>query len=198
MKTDTQKSIEEQALAFKVGDEKALSFFYHEVHPALAFFAYKFVEDRMLAEEIASNAFIKIWKFHWKFDSYPDIRAYLYTIVRNECSDILRLKHRKMVVPRETLPLVISNETAFDNLVRSELSRLISSALQKISPTSRKILTLQYIEGMSTSEIATELNVSPITVRTLKARGLKKLRTILLHPLLLATIIFLKDLSSFL
>lgn len=187
------KGIEEYSSAFAQGDEKALSFFYHEFHPALSLFAYKFIKDRLLAEEIASNAFVKIWKFHYKLNSYSVIRSYLYSTVRNECHDVLRLKNRKLVVLKETLPLVIESNTPFDNLVRSEVARLIRSALEELSPGNRTVLTMHYLEGKSTREIAAELNISHHTIKSQKSRGLEKLRKILLRPvsLLYGLIIFL-------
>lgn len=199
MPTEHTHLNENFALSFQQGDEKALSYFYSQFHPPLSLFAYKFVEDRMLAEEIASNAFVKIWKFHWKVDSCASIRAYLYQIVRNECRDILRLKNRKMVMPKETLPEVVSNEAIFDNLVRSEVSRMIQSALKELSPETRQVLTLHYLEGKSMKEIAGKLNIPQNTIRTQKARGLKNLRKILSRsqPLLfMASIIFLTFLKS--
>lgn len=188
-------NIEIYAQSFQRGDEKALSFFYHEFHAALALYANKWIEDRFVAEEIASNAFVKTWKFHWKINSYAAIRAYLYRTVRNECYDILRIKREKVEVYTDALPILITNENAFDQLVRSEVAHTIYCALKEIAPASSKVLTMQFIEGKSTSEIATELNLSPHTVRTQKVRGLKSLRKILLRPLLVVAI-FLMNLPG--
>jgi RNA polymerase sigma-70 factor (ECF subfamily) len=180
------------AALFTEGDEKALSYFFNEFHPALSLFANKFLDDRMLAEEVASNAFVKAWKFHWKVDSYASIRAYLYQIVRNECTDILRLKNRKMVLPKETFPEVVCQDVIFDNLVRSEVSRMIHSALKKLSPDTQQVLTMHYLDGKSLKEIASELNIPHSTIRTQKARGIKNLQKILLptRTLVLISIIF--------
>jgi RNA polymerase sigma-70 factor, ECF subfamily len=67
----------EYASSFQRGEEKALAFFYHEFHPVLSLYANRWVEDRSIAEEIASGALVKTWQMHWKLDSYGAIQAYL-------------------------------------------------------------------------------------------------------------------------
>src|SRR5258708_840146 len=81
MRLDPHYTEQEYAQLFQEGEEIALNFFFRELHPALALFANRWVNNRSLAEEIAADAFIKTWKMHRKLDSYPSIRAYLYKVV---------------------------------------------------------------------------------------------------------------------
>ena len=184
--------MKEYALAFQQGDEKALAFFYSEFYPALALYANKYLQNRSIAEEIASEAFIQVWKMHNKLHSYQTIQACLYIIVRRSCQRSLKQEYRRTKTHKEAhLPDAIK-ETAFDNLVRAEAYRLIHSSLKNLAPGSRKVLTMHYLDGKTTGEIAKELQLSPSTIQTQKINGLKALRKIILRPLSLLSFLSLK------
>jgi RNA polymerase sigma-70 factor (ECF subfamily) len=183
---------QEYASLFQQGDEKALAFFYQKFHPALAFYADRFVENRSIAEEIASEAFVKTWRMHWKLNSYAGIRAYLYKTVRRDCQRSLKKEQKRSEIHRSVNNPTQTEETPFDQLVRAEVYRLIHSALKELSPGSQLVLTMHYLEGKTTSEIAAELHLSDSTIRTQKTRGLKTLRKKLLRPLLILFYLFMK------
>jgi RNA polymerase sigma-70 factor (ECF subfamily) len=181
---------QEYAMLFQQGDERALEWAYHEFYAALALFANRWVNNRPLAEEIASEAFVKIWRMHYKLDSYGAIRAYLYKIVQRDCLRAIKQEQRRNKLPEAAKLATITNETAFDNLVRAETYRIIHSALKHLSPGSRKVLIMHYLEGKSTGEIASELKLAPTTVYTQKMRGLNALRKKLLRTLILLVFFF--------
>lgn len=178
-------SIEEYALAFQQGDEQALAFFYREFHPALAFYANRWLENRSIAEEIASEAFVQTWKMHSKLDNYYAIRAYLYKTVQRDSLHALRRECKRATIHQNSQPPETTNETPFDHVVRSEVYRIIHTALKDLSPGSRKVLIMHYLEGKTTGQIATELKLHPSTIKTQKTKGLEALRKKLLRPILI-------------
>jgi len=175
----------EYALLFQQGDEEALSFFYREFHPALTFYACRCAGNYSIAEEIASEAFVKTWRMHWKLNSYSGIRAYLYKTVQRDCQRAMKKEQKRSEIHRSVNNPTQTEETPFDKLVKAEVYRLIHAALKELSPGSQLILTMHYLEGKTTSEIAAELHLSDSTIRTQKTRGLKTLRKKLLRPLLI-------------
>jgi RNA polymerase sigma-70 factor (ECF subfamily) len=52
----------------------------------------------------------------------------------------------------------------------------LPALLQKVSPASRVVLTLHYLEGFTIEATAEELGVAPGTVKSRLAYGLKQLR----------------------
>jgi len=176
---------EEYAHAFQQGDEQALAFFYHEFHPVLSLHAHRLVEDRSIAEEIAAEALVKTWKMHWKLDSYGAIQAYLYKVVHRDSLAYIRKEKKRTAMHQQSRPSQTVLDTPFDHLVRSEVYRIIHTALKDLSPGNRKVITMHFLEGKTTGQIARELNVHPHTVQTQKARGLKALRKIIQHPLIM-------------
>lgn len=183
---------DEYAHAFQQGDEQALAFFYHEFHPVLSLHAHRFVEDRSIAEEIAAEALVKTWKMHWKLDSYGAIRAYLYKIVHRDSLAYIRKEKKRTAMHQQSQPPQTVSDTPFDHVVRSEVYRIIHTALKDLSPANRKVIIMHYLEGKTTGQIARELNVHPSTVKTQKNRGLQALRKQLLRPILLVVYFLVK------
>lgn len=164
------------AEAFHRGDEKGLAYFYKAFHPVLSLYAFKYVDDHSIAEEIASEAFVKTWKMHWKLDSFGAIRAYLYKIVYRDSMTSLKLKQKREKSYRDSQPLTTDNYTPFDHLVRSEAYRLIHNSLKDLTPGQRKVVMMHYLEGKTSAQIARELGLHPSTIKTQKKRGLEILR----------------------
>ena len=171
------------ALLFQEGNEKALSFFYHEFYAALAHYSFRLTQSRPIAEEIASEAFVKVWRMHYKLNSYGGIKAYLYKIVHRDSVEAISNEQKRVKNYRQLSP-PIDTETPFDNLVRSEVYRLIHTALKDLSPASRKVVIMHYLEGKSTGEISRELDLHPSTIKTQKMQGLKALKKIFAKSML--------------
>lgn len=176
---------DEYAQAFQKGDEQALAFFYREFHPVLSLHAHRWVEDRSIAEEIASEALVKTWKMHWKLDSYGAIRAYLYKIVQRDSLDYIRKEKKRTAMHQQSQPSQSISDTPFDHVVRSEVYRIIHTALKDLSPANRKVIKMHYFEGKTCEEIADELRLASSTVRNQKMAALAFLHKKLKNTFLL-------------
>lgn len=183
---------EDYAAAFQQGNEQALAFFYREFHPVLSLHAYRLVEDRSIAEEIASEALVKTWQMHWKLDSYGAIRAYLYKIVYRDSLAYIRMEKKRTTIHQQSQPVQSISDTPFDYVVRSEVYRIIHTALKDLSPANRKVIVMHYLEGKTTGQIARELKLHRSTVNTQKTKGLEVLRKKLLRPMLILFYLIVK------
>ena len=171
------------ALLFQKGNEKALSFFYHEFYPALTHYSFQLTQSRPIAEGIASEAFVKTWRMHNKLNSYAGIKAYLYKIVHRDSIEAISNEQKREKSYTQLQP-EINTETPFDNMVRSEVYRLIHTALKALPPASRKVMIMHYLDGKTTGEISRELNLHPSTIKTQKLNGLNALRKVFIRPML--------------
>lgn len=174
-----------QAALFRQGNESALAFFYREFLPALTLFAFRWVKNHQLAQEIASEAFVKTWRMHHKLDSYAGIRAYLYTTVRRDCQHALRQERSRAEFHRILTAETDSLDTPFHHLLQAETYRLVHSALKDLAPGYRKVITMHFIEGKTTGQIARELNAPVNTIKAQKLKGLKALRKKFMNALFL-------------
>lgn len=168
----------EYALAFQQGEEKGFDFFFRELFPSLCFFANHILDNRFEAEDIASAAFIKIWKRHQQFNNAKNIRSYLYQIVRNDCLKFHQQQKRSTIITKEISYL--SNEDLENNyeadVIRAEFLGEIYKAINTLPTECRRIFKMLYIQGKSIKEISSELEITASTIRTQKARGLAVLK----------------------
>ena len=183
-------NVNEYSLAFQHGEEKGFDFFFRQLFPSLCFFANRMINDRWEAEDIASIAFIKIWKRHAQFDNGKNIRSYLYQIVRNDCLSFLQQKNRTEKIQKEIeyLTIVDLKDNYEADIIRTEFYAELYTAINSLPAECRKIFRMLYIQGKTVKEISNELNISPSTIKTQKARGLTVLRKKIIP---LSTIFFL-------
>ncbi|MBN8718396.1 MAG: sigma-70 family RNA polymerase sigma factor [Sediminibacterium magnilacihabitans] len=197
MRQEQNDSNNNYALLFQSGDEKALSFFYHEFYPALVYYSFQIVQNRPIAEDVASEAFVKTWRMHYKLDSYAGIKAYLYKIVHRDSIEAISKEQKRAQSYKNLLPPV-NTDSPFDNMVRSEVYRIIHTALKDLSPACRRVVIMHYFEGKTTGQIARELNLHASTIKSQKMQGLKTLRKIFTKPLLWVFYICIKFFIVFL
>lgn len=177
----------QQAIAFQQGEEKALEYFFNKFHSALTLYAFQWVKDHQCAEGIVSEAFVKTWQKHHKLAATVAIRAYLYTIVRRDSVRAAARMQRERTASISSE--LISPDTPFQHLVRTETYRLVHAALGKLSPGNRQVIAMHYLEGKSMTQIARQLNLSLQSVHTHKTRGIKALFKIF-HPVFIGLAYF--------
>jgi RNA polymerase sigma-70 factor (ECF subfamily) len=166
------------SLSFQRGEEEGFAWFFHELYGALTFYCFKIIGDKEASEEIASNAFIKIWHRHDQFCDAPSITKYLYRIVKNDALKHLR-KEKQSAATKKEVVYLYGNEyekDAFNSLVTAEISRELLNAINSLPAECSKVFRLMYIQGKSIKETAEALRLSPSTVKTQKKRGLESLR----------------------
>ena len=184
--------------SFQKGDEAALTGFYNAFHPALALYSSRWVKNRQIAEEIASEGIFKTWMHRVQLDSVEGIRGYLYKTVLRDSLLCQKRELRRSEVHQLGNHNSDTVDTPFDHTVRCETYRLIHLAMKELSPGNFKVLRMHFLEGKSTGEIARELNLSPTTVKTQKARGLQALRDKIPKPPTLLFYLIVKILLPFL
>ncbi len=120
--------------------------------------------DRHEAEEIAQDAFVKVWE-RWERRGAPnDPIAYLFRTAMN----ILRNRRRRAAV---ALRHASFRKESTDELGAVEARDVVMRALGALTPSQRAALVLMDLLDMSSSEAAAALGVRPSTVRVLAARG---------------------------
>lgn len=160
------------------GDEEAFRRIFDRYHARLCYFAGRLLPPGQAPDDIVQEAFVQLWQKRNRFHDLPAIKAFLYTVVKNHCLNILR--HDR--VARKYGDLLQQNRPEADasqGIIEAEALQSIYRALQKLPAGCRDVLHLSYFEEMKNKDIAMQLNVSVNTVKTQKKRALQILRTIL-------------------
>ena len=134
------------------------------------------VADDMLAEDITSQVFLKVWE---KLNTYQagqsPFMAWIYRIAHNAVIDHYRTK-KVSVSLDEVRPVELSHRDEIDEKLDLQIqSQELREALQELTEEQQQVLILKFVGGLSTTEIAQQLGKQQGAVRALQMRGLQGL-----------------------
>jgi RNA polymerase sigma-70 factor (ECF subfamily) len=153
-----------------------------EQHSARAYaLALRILRSPSDAEEVAQDAFVRVWSALPGFRGESSFGTWLYRIVARRAFDRAQiLKNRRAREQHdEHLPETAAPETAdADMFEAARLQRLIAT----LSAAQRAAVTLFYYEGRSVEQVATLLNMPENTVKTHLSRARAALRAAWVDP----------------
>ncbi len=130
--------------------------------------------NRHEAEEIAQEAFLRVWEKWPRVESMDDPVAYLYRTAMN----VFRNRARRAAL---ALRRVTGFARSDDELAAVEARDEAVRALAHATPGQRAALVLTELLGLSSEEAATALGVKSSTVRVQVARGRDAIRAAMDH-----------------
>ncbi|MFG5383273.1 sigma-70 family RNA polymerase sigma factor [Yoonia sp. R2-816] len=147
-----------------------------EFLPEMRAFALSLTRNPSQADDLVQDAIIKAWKSFHQFEASTNLRAWLFTIVRNTFYSDLRRKRREVAHIETTLTEMISDGQTPDT--RIELMDF-EKALMLLPDEQREALILVGASGMSYEEAAETCNVAIGTIKSRINRGRKRLAELL-------------------
>ena len=179
---------------FQAGDRNAFRQVFDRYYRPISYFARKILRDDAYAEDIVSETFRKAWDNRERFATSRHLENFLYLVTRNGCISHLRSGRADLSTAHEWVRMSEDNESEMSaiDLERAQ-TRIIEAIFEKLQEMpGGDVLRLSYIEGKSTKEIATRLNISENNVYIIKCRSLKVLRTLLTkHEWMFFLLVFL-------
>lgn len=152
-------------------------------HQELVFsLAYKLTGNREMANDVAQEAFIRAWKAIEKFRGDSTFSTWIYRITVNTAWTLRKKakKHNTLNIDDTYEPIVIDEKKDPEMVViNSDLSSVLSKALNNLPVEQRIIVELKNIEGRSHKEIADYLDISVTAAKVRLHRAHQKLRQIL-------------------
>ena len=150
----------ELALAATAGDRAALAEIYERYADRLRDFCIGIVRDSDIADDCVQEVFCIVAVQLPKLREPASLRAWLYTIARNEA--VRHLRDRRRVDVADELPEVVSVDLGPETHARrAELIALVAQAAAGLSERDRAVLELTYGRGLDGPELASALGVSP-------------------------------------
>jgi RNA polymerase sigma-70 factor, ECF subfamily len=163
----------------QTGDAEAFASLYDRHSRATFSLAYRMMGERQAAEDLAQDAFIKVWRGAGSYrGGRGSVRTWILSIVHNRGIDLLR----SMATRRRTQDKIEASAArsepseAFDETWRKTRRDQVREALNTLPQEQFKILELAYFSGYTHVEIAGLLNLPLGTVKGRLRLGLRKMR----------------------
>jgi RNA polymerase sigma factor (sigma-70 family) len=164
------------------GEHAALTAITEWLWEPLAAYAYRLVEDRDAALDIAQEACVRLWER--RRQSPRCLRAYLFRITRNLALDHLKTRRTRRRLLRGQEPGRVTRPARPDEVLECDrVSAEVQRAIQRLPERRREVFTLTYLRGLSYAQVGEVMEISPKTVQNQMTAALAQLRTEL-RPLL--------------
>ncbi len=159
---------------FLRGDQTALAEFVSEYSDALVRFAYSFVRNSAVAEDVAAESIAIFYMKSKKFKDESQMRAYLYKIARSKAMDYLR--RHKHDVPLEDVENVLGSGDPEQDALRKERDEVIYRCMQRLPQQYSQVLQLAYFASFSNPQICRILGKNAKQVYNLLSRARSALK----------------------
>ncbi len=173
---------EELLAACRRGDASAFEEVVRRTYRQVYTQAVRLVGDRQEAEDVAQDAYLRVYRGLSGFRGDAQFETWLYRIVANAAMSHLRRRGRfgDLLVenddqPHEPVSPAQVEEEAVD---RDVLSRALSS----LPPSMRSVVVLKDVYGLSCQEIGEEIGVSEGAVKVRLHRARRRLKESLFGP----------------
>ncbi|MDR2041400.1 MAG: RNA polymerase sigma-70 factor [Tannerella sp.] len=166
------------------GDTGEYERLFRSFYKRLCIYAEHLIGNRLDAEEIVCNLFVRIWERREQLPVRVSMESYIVSAVHHEAVNYL--KHAEVEeryrekVQYQLKYLDLLNPEGADTpltcMLEKEMCELIEKAIQTLPQQCREVFVLHMMDGLSYEEVAVKLNVTINTVRTQITRAMKKMR----------------------
>ena len=178
MNSNPLKEQQELLWRIAVGDEAAFSRLFDLCRPGLFMIILRLVRGNTdWANDIYQEVFLRIWLKRTTLKEIRDVEAWLFTVARNVVFDALRQSEKIPV--RDPPSGGIHPDTSYgpaDILQEKEMQEVLSAAVGLLSERQRQTYNLIKIAGLSRSEAAAKMNISPETVKWNLEQAMRNIR----------------------
>ena len=151
-----------------------------EQRDALCRYAYLLTTDNNKADDLVQETFYKALKYRNRFQSNSNLKAWLFTIMKNTfINDYRRQGRINSVIDADAHEFVVNNRKSDDNPERNFRLKEVNNMINSLDPA-YKVPFLMYENGYKYQEISNELGVCLGTVKSRIHFSRKKLVKMLL------------------
>nr|WP_319998398.1 RNA polymerase sigma-70 factor [uncultured Draconibacterium sp.] len=171
----------------KNGNEKVFRLIIDHWYSKLFNFAIGFLNNEENAKEVIQDVFLLLWEHRFQLNENTVLNAYLFTLTRNHCIDIIRRekltlqfrKDKQDEYKRLSESYNALSDKILDNIFVEELQNEINNAINSLPNQCKKIFILSRQEGLKNREISEKLNLSLKTVEAHITKAIRQIRAII-------------------
>ena len=165
------------------GDDAAFGILVEKYQKSVHALAWRKVEDFHYAEEIMQDTFLRAYKKLPTLKNPDQFAGWLHVIAHRLCIDWMR-SQKSVMQSIEDTPVEEIEESSYTHHIseqrmteKTELShKLVKKLLEKLPENERAVVTLFYLDEMSTKEIGKFMGVSVNTITSRLQRARKRMQ----------------------
>ena len=158
------------------GSEYAFTELFSRYRAKVYTVAFRFLRTEDAAEEVVQDVFLKCWLKRQELIQVKNLDAYLRTVTRN----LVLNRFRKLANEAAAQQELGRREQQIDDtdhlLLGHQYQQMLQAALSQLPPQQREVYRLAREEELSHEDIASRMNISPVTVKSHMARALQYIR----------------------
>jgi RNA polymerase sigma factor (sigma-70 family) len=166
------------------GDDAAFSILVNKYQKSVHTLAWRKIKDFHYAEEIMQDTFLKAYKKLPTLKNPNQFAGWLHVIAKHLCIDWVRKQKPAMQSLENTLQEEIEKSSYTHHISEQRVTErteycqeLVQKLLEKLPENERTVVTLYYLDEMSTKEIGEFMGVSVNTITSRLHRARKRLQT---------------------
>jgi RNA polymerase sigma-70 factor (ECF subfamily) len=170
----SQNEIKELVIKASCGNFSAFGTLYEIYLDRIYRYVYYQINDRMAAEDITEDVFVKAWKSIQSCRGREaTFSAWLYRIAHNHLVNILRRENKQTSIEKVEL---VEIDDAEEKYQASVDYRDLLVNIRALPPKQKQVLVLKFVEGMDNREISEITGKKEGAIRVLQMRALTTLR----------------------
>lgn len=152
--------------AARAGDERAFEQLVERYKESVFATAVAITSEFHAAHDIAQETFLRAWFGLARLEDASSFGPWLRAIARNRSRTWLERKQRQpWHESLEAEQLIDSGNSPMEEVERTERKRLAMRVLERLVPSSREVLVLRYMQGLTTPRMALQLGITDSAVR---------------------------------
>lgn len=137
-------------------------------------FARRMLNDPFEAEDVAQEAFFKLWSQAGSWRAEARIDTWLHRVTHNLCVD--RLRKNRESLPGELPEMIDETPTPLEQHQQKQVSQWVENALEALPERQRAAIVLFHYQDISVQDAADILGVSLDAMESLLTRGRRGLK----------------------
>ena len=161
-------------------DAQALAEIYDRYAESIYRYAYRFVGDANLAEDLTSEVFLKLLQVLGTSRAPREqLQGWLYRVARNLAVDWFRQQAKGVpfLLNEELTPE--DGDSPATRLEEQQLHQDLREAISKLTPSQQQVIVLRFGEGRKIREIGRLMGKSEGSIKLMQYRAMKRLRKLL-------------------
>jgi RNA polymerase sigma-70 factor, ECF subfamily len=168
-------------LAVRDGEVAKLGLLFDRYHAPLFEFLSRTTGDRLAAEDLVQDVFVRILKYRHTFRHDSDFQAWVYGIARNARVDHFRKRQGFEALGDRELDVAATGPGPAERFEGQRDTRRLKRALMLLADDKRELLVLARYRSLSYQRIGAILGIEVGAVKVRVHRAVKELRSIFLR-----------------